>query len=133
MRRFVQEVAQGMSLASSAIDDLVQAVDEMSANIILHGYRGRPGQIEVAVRPEGGGVAVILRDQAPPFDPTLVPEPDLSLPLDRRPAGGLGIYLSRKLTDGILHRPIPGGGNELTLIKRGVRAAAGKPAKEQLE
>jgi serine/threonine-protein kinase RsbW len=95
----------------------------MAANIVLHGYQGQPGQIEVRVRAEGSDVKVLLRDQAPPFDPTLVPEPDITLPLERRPVGGLGIFLSRKLMDEIRHRHLPEGGNEVTLTKRSVRGA----------
>lgn len=123
IRRFIHEAAQVLGAVTKPIDDLVQAADELATNTILHGYRGQPGWIEVAVRPAGGDLLVILRDQAPPFDPTLVPEPDLSLPLERRPVGGLGVYLSRKLTDEIRHHALPAGGNEVILVKRGVRAA----------
>jgi signal transduction histidine kinase len=123
VRHFVQEACKVLDVASRAVDDLVQAVDEMAANIVVHGYRGRPGPIEVHVRAEGSDVAVLLRDQAPPFDPTLVPEPDITLPLERRPVGGLGIFLSRKLMDEIHHRALPEGGNEVTLVKRNARAS----------
>jgi serine/threonine-protein kinase RsbW len=121
LRHFVQEASKALDVNARAIDDLIQAVDELAANIILHGYQGQPGQIEVQVRADGGDVAVLLRDQAPPFDPTLVPEPDVTLPLERRPVGGLGIFLSRKLMDEIRHRVMPEGGNEVTLVKRNVR------------
>jgi anti-sigma regulatory factor (Ser/Thr protein kinase) len=50
-----------------------------------------------------------------------VPEPDITLPLERRPVGGLGIFLSRKLMDEIRHRALPEGGNEVTLVKRNAR------------
>ena len=46
------------------------------------------------------------------------PEPDLTLPLERRPLGGMGVHLARTLTDGMRHRILPGGGNEVTLEKR---------------
>jgi len=118
VRRFVQEAAQGLGAAQRVIDDLIQAVDELSANIILHGYGGGPGEIEIVVRPEEAGLAVVLRDKAPTFDPTTAGEPNLDAPLEERQVGGLGIYLSRKLTDELRHRALPEGGNELTLVKR---------------
>jgi anti-sigma regulatory factor (Ser/Thr protein kinase) len=123
IRRFVAEAAHGLGAVAKAVDDLVQAVDELAANAILHGYRGGAGQIEVLVRPEAGGLAVVLRDQAPSFDPTQAPEPDINLPLEQRPVGGLGIFLSRRLVDEMRYRALPEGGNEITLIKRGGRAA----------
>jgi anti-sigma regulatory factor (Ser/Thr protein kinase) len=47
-----------------------------------------------------------------------VPPPDLDLPLERRPLGGMGVHLARTLTDRLDHRILPGGGNEVTLSKR---------------
>ncbi len=103
-----------------AILDVVQAVDESAANIIMHGYRGRPGSIEVVVWRDGNALLIRLLDQATPFDPTTVPPPDMTLPLDKRPLGGLGVYLIRHLVDEIIHRVTSQGGNELTLVKKGV-------------
>jgi serine/threonine-protein kinase RsbW len=99
------------------VDDMVQAVDELACNTIVHGYRGRAGSIEVEVWREGSRLAVRLRDQAPPFDPATAPAPNLALPLEQRRPGGLGIAMSRQLTDAISHRVMPDGGNELTLFK----------------
>jgi serine/threonine-protein kinase RsbW len=124
VRRFVQEAAHGLGASQRVTDDLIQAVDELAANIILHGYRDAAGEFEVEVRPEGNGLAVVLRDQAPVFDPATAGEPNLDVPLEDRQVGGLGIYLSRKLTDEMRHRARPGGGNELTLVKRNLHSEA---------
>ncbi len=118
IRHFVEDVARDWGAGPHTIEDLVQAVDESAANIILHGYRGRPGKIEIEIRKERNALVVCLRDQAPPFDPTQVPPPDLTLPLEERRLGGLGIYLARRFTDGMSHRVTSGGGNELTLRKK---------------
>lgn len=118
IRRFVEEAAAAFKIDPDAILDVVQAVDESAANIIMHGYRGQPGSIEIAVRRDGNALVIQLRDQARPFDPTSVPPPDVTLPLERRPVGGLGIYLTRLLVDEMRHRATPQGGNELTLVKK---------------
>jgi anti-sigma regulatory factor (Ser/Thr protein kinase) len=60
---------------------------------------------------------VLLRDDAPPFNPLRVPNPDLNAPLDKRKSGGLGIFLARKLTDRIIYRRLPDERNELKLVK----------------
>ena len=67
---------------------------------------------------DGGQVAVCLTDDATPFDPTTVPSPNLALPLEHRPLGGMGVQLARDLTDEVRYRAPASGGNELTLIKR---------------
>ena len=52
--------------------------------------------------------------------PESVPPPDVTQPLDERPLGGMGIHLMRQLMDEVTHRATPQGGNELTMIKKGV-------------
>ena len=118
IRHFIQETGAALDASTSAIDDLVLAVDESATNIIKHGYRGQPGDIEIEVWREDEAVVVRLRDQAPPFDPTCLEDPDLTLPLDRRPVGGLGVFLTRRLVDAVTHRLTSQGGNELTLTKK---------------
>ena len=77
----------------------MQAVDEATTNVILHGYRGGPGWVEVAAERVGDRIVVTVTDEAPSFDPTRVPEPDLSVPPERRRPGGMGIHLIREATD----------------------------------
>ena len=101
-----------------AIDDMIQAVDESATNIIVHGYRDRPSNIEIEVTQEGNALVVRLRDQAPLFDPTRAPPSDVTLPLERRRVGRLGIHLIRQFTDNVTYRITSEGGNELTLRKK---------------
>jgi anti-sigma regulatory factor (Ser/Thr protein kinase) len=118
IRRFVAAEAVELGADQGSVWDLVQAVDESVTNIIVHGYRGNRGIVEVEVRVDAGALVVHLRDHAPPFDPTRVPRPDLGLPLERRPLGGMGVHLTRELTDEARYGIPEGWGNELTLIKR---------------
>ena len=117
IRRFVEDGALALQPDQDAAFDLAQAVDECATNIIEHGYRGRPGSIEVEIDRVDEQLTVVLRDHAPVFDPTSMPPPDLTLPLEKREPGGLGIYLTRQMVDEIQHRALPDGGNELTLVK----------------
>ncbi|MCC7359501.1 MAG: ATP-binding protein [Anaerolineales bacterium] len=118
IRRFVQVAAAQRGLADRAVEDVVHAVDELSANIILHGYAAAPGLIAVRCWAEAGALHISLRDQAPAFDPTTRPDPNLDVPLEQRPVGGLGIFLSRKMLDDLRYQRLPSGENLLTLVKR---------------
>jgi serine/threonine-protein kinase RsbW len=118
IRRFVHDAAAALQIEPDAMLDMVQAVDEAATNIIVHGYRGMPGEIDVQVSREQDALVVRLRDHAVPFDPTQVPPPDLSLPLEMRRVGGLGVYLMRHFTDAMTHRVTLAGDNELTLVKK---------------
>ena len=80
--------------------------------------------------PDGGGFAVIRRsggegaegltltfiDGGVPYDPLQKPDPDLALPLDQRPVGGLGVFLVKKIVDEA-HYEYKDGKNILTVRK----------------
>jgi anti-sigma regulatory factor (Ser/Thr protein kinase) len=116
IRRFVRESALALSGDVEAVPDLVLAVDEAVANIIRHGYKGT-GPVEIEVERHDRDLVVHLRDEAPEFDPTRWAAPDLTMPLERRRAGGLGIPLARASVDRMQHRRRTGPGNQLTITK----------------
>ena len=118
IRRFVEQQGSDLDIDRDLVADMVEAVDESVTNIIKHGYRGRPGILEVEVDVTPGTLIIRLRDHAPRFDPTTVPPPDLSLPLARRPLGGMGVHLTGELTDEVRHRSTEEWSNELSLVKR---------------
>ena len=87
-------------LPSSVVNALNVVLDEAVSNAINHGYdAGVRGEIAVRLRRTGDRVVAEVEDDGRPFDPLQAPPPDLTLPLERRPVGGLGIHLIRKLMD----------------------------------
>lgn len=118
IRSFIEKAAEELKVPESIAYNVIWAVDEVATNIMLHGYAGQEGIIEVEVERQDNTLLVRLRDQAPQFDPTTVPTPDLTLGFEDRPPGGLGIYIVRKLMDQVLYRIPDQGGNELTLVKQ---------------
>lgn len=118
IRGIVRAVADAAGASAACTADMVQAVDEAATNAIVHGHAGSPGWVQVDVAAEGDRFVVEISDDAPAFDPTVVPNPDLSVhPGVRRP-GGMGVLLARICVDEMRYRPRPGGGNILTLVRR---------------
>ena len=120
IRNFIEEEIKSYQVDASAVYDILLSVTEMATNTIVHGYRGKSGPLEIEIGRQGDSIVITLRDQAPPFDPTRVPAPDISLPLEERPLGGMGVHLSREFMDHMSYRYIPEKGNELILKKKGV-------------
>jgi len=115
---FVIDRARGEGVPEKAIDDLHLAVDEACTNVIRYAYPpGREGEIEVSCRALPGCFTVSIRDWGKPFDPLSVPPPDLSLGLDQRPVGGLGILFIRKAADALSYRR-EDGSNLLSIGKK---------------
>jgi len=96
--------------------DVQLAAEEAIANIIAHGYRDAPGEIVVRCTATDEMVEVGIEDSAPPFDPLSLPEPEITSCIEDRSIGGLGIYLIRKLMDGIEYR-YEDGKNILVMVK----------------
>ena len=90
------------------------ALDEIVANIVA--YAGSAPAIDVTFRRRTRGVEVIVADDGPAFDPLARPAPDVTLPLEARQPGGLGIALVRSLMDGVQYERTAR--NVLTLWKR---------------
>jgi serine/threonine-protein kinase RsbW len=116
VRQFIRRQGAQAGADPGAVADIVQAVDESVTNAIVHGYRGHGGTVEVEVERSGKSLVVRLRDQAPPFDPTVLPTPDITAPLEQRLFGGMGVFLTRELTDAVTYQRTRDG-NELTLVK----------------
>lgn len=117
IRQFAEETLTAVCPDPDTLSELIIALNEAVTNVIVHGYRGQPGFIEIAMERTDQQLLIHLRDQAPFFDPTSAPQPDVTLPLEKRQLGGLGVHMMRQFVDGLSYRPISSGGNELTLEK----------------
>lgn len=126
IRQFVRETvastssARGVSLThtSAEIEPFVMAVNEALENIIRHGYQKKPGDITVGIMCSKDTIGVTLCDNSPGFDPTTVSSPDMTLPLEERPFGGMGVHMMREFCDEIRYQRNLRDENELTLIKQ---------------
>lgn len=119
IREFVAEIARLGGFTDKETYSIQLAVDEAASNIIEHAYAGvTDSQLELACSMEGDLLTIMLLDHGRPFDPNLVPPPDLNADLSDRKIGGLGIYLMRKLMDEVRYESSSDGGNRLTLTKR---------------
>ena len=119
VRAFVRDSVAGFGGSKRVADDLVQAVDEATCNVMLHGYRGKAGDVEIEAALKDRKIEIRILDRGPTFDPTTAPVPAPgAIPAPTRPGGmGVGIQLLRTLTDEEHHSARPDGGNELTLVR----------------
>jgi anti-sigma regulatory factor (Ser/Thr protein kinase) len=95
------------------------ALEEAVTNVVNHAFIGVAPPHAIRLRLDIGAetVAAEIIDNGREFDPSAQPRPDLSLPLDKRAAGGLGIPLMRAMMDRIEYRRRDGR-NHLRLEKR---------------
>lgn len=98
---------------------LVLAIDEAVANVIKHGYEGRPDQpIEITLTPVQSadgrrGIAVSVRDRGRQVSPQVIRGRDLD---DLRP-GGLGVHIIRSVMNEYQYSCPAEGGMLLKMVK----------------
>jgi serine/threonine-protein kinase RsbW len=114
---FIDDTLMRFQIDESTIHKVQLAVDEACANIIKHAYFGVAGPLKITLEVSGKEITIIIKDKGEPFDPSSVPPPDLSLDLDKRKIGGLGIHLIQKLMDSVSYSFSSDEGNQLVLRK----------------
>jgi len=106
---------QGMDEEGRA--DVRLVVEEAVSNTIRHGYTDPQGhEIRVRAAVDNGELSLEIEDDGRAFNPLEAPLPDLTLPVEDRPIGGLGITLIRTLMDRVEYRR-SGGKNLLRLVR----------------
>ncbi|CAA6804741.1 MAG: Serine phosphatase RsbU, regulator of sigma subunit [uncultured Aureispira sp.] len=81
-------------------------LDELLSNIVKYSFPdGQEYEIDITIELFTTGKLIIqLTDAGIPFNPFETPEPDISIPLEDREVGGLGILLVKKLMDGYSYK-----------------------------
>jgi serine/threonine-protein kinase RsbW len=119
VRQYIEQASSRLGVCPEVLGDLLLVIDEAVTNVIIHGYDDSEGVVKLHMETEGNSVIISIRDQAKDFDASIVNAPKLDTALKDRPFGGMGIFLIRKMTDEAEFLSLPGGGNELRLVKHG--------------
>lgn len=124
---FVGELAQDADLPVSKAYWLRLAVEEITTNIVRHGYRGG-GVVRLTSEISPDRVWVRIEDEAPGFDPqSHDPARQLQTAPDEREAGGFGLFLALRKLDGFCYERSDGQNrNTLTMFRPRARTDTGE-------
>ena len=116
LTEFATEFSRQHKLPDEERARLLIILDELFTNVVEYGYESTAaeGHIDVALSLQDGRLIIEFVDDGRPFDPLTRADPDLDLPVDDRPVGGVGIAIVRALVDEIGYR-WDGNRNRLTL------------------
>lgn len=114
---FVEQEANSIGLEELQLMQVKLALEEAVTNAILYAYPSEEAkEICIEMDCQNGRLLITVTDSGIPFNPLDKEDPDLTLPPEERPIGGLGVYLVKQLmTDVIYSRSA--GKNRLTMIK----------------
>lgn len=93
-------------------------LDELASNVIRYAYNPHIGDLTVQIDVEDNNAAVSLTllDSGTPYNPLEKPDPDITLSVEERPIGGLGIFMVKKMSDDVSYE-YEDGKNTLTIRK----------------
>ncbi len=98
---FVDEQLEQLNCPMRAQMQIDIAIDELFGNIAQYAYQpGKgPATVRVEVINEPLAVVITFMDHGVPYDPLKRADPDTTLPIEKREAGGLGVYMVKKTMD----------------------------------
>ena len=99
------EFCRDNGVADDVYYDIRLALEEAISNTIKYGYEDQHvHEIRVRAGLENQALFVEIEDDSKSFNPLEAPDPNISLPVEEKLIGGLGIYLLRAVMDRVEYR-----------------------------
>ena len=115
---FIGELSEELNFTPELNFNLNLVLEEAVSNVILYAYSKEvQKEITLLANISDNNLIFVLTDSGKEFDPTKVPDADVTLSAEEREIGGLGIFLIRQIMDTVEYQRIDGK-NVLTLGKQ---------------
>ena len=114
---FVKEYLRCIGI--DGLDKFAIVVEEIFANIAHYAYEDIKRDVEIICDYEkkSNELTITFVDGGVEYNPLNTPEPDITLPLEKRKIGGLGVFIVKKFMDKLCYKR-KDNKNILTLIKK---------------
>ena len=112
---WVRSVSKEWNIGGDLTNKLDMCAEEIFANIAFYAYPEAKGDIEATLEKSNGRIVFEFKDEGVEYNPLERPDPDITLPPEERPIGGLGIFMVKEMADEISYKRVDNK-NVLTLI-----------------
>lgn len=115
---FVEERLAQFDCPMKAQMQINIAIDELFSNIAYYAYNPEvgPATVRIEVVEDPLSAVITFIDHGVPYDPLAKDDPDITLALEDRDIGGLGIFMTKKTMDAVEYE-YKDGQNILTIKK----------------
>lgn len=114
---FVNGLLEEKNSPMNLVFELDIAVEELFVNIAHYAYTPEIGEATIQVSFEEEDVVITFIDRGIPYNPWAKKDPDITLSLEERQIGGLGIYMVKNSMDEVDYAYIDGK-NVVTIKKK---------------
>ena len=115
---FLNNKLDQADVVPSARHHIDLAVEEIYTNIVKYAYPEEPGKATVIwhLQEPEGMLVLEFRDNGPAYNPWEKEDPDVTATVEDRAVGGLGVFMVKKMMDGVDYR-YENGENVVMLMK----------------
>ena len=93
------------NLSEALTNKLDMCAEEIYANISFYAYGQNSGFIKSEIFNNNGKEIIFkFTDEGMPYNPLEKPDPDISLPPEQRPVGGLGIFMVKEMANDVNYK-----------------------------
>jgi len=114
-REFALSRMEQWELPFALAPKLELVLEELLVNVCSYAYGDGDGDVELSLSAEDGALTLLIRDWGRPYDPLTTQEPDLTLDVEERGIGGLGVHFVRQMAREVSYRR-DNEANELTVV-----------------
>lgn len=101
----LEQLEEECQLPAGSMLPINLVLEEALSNVIFYAYEaGSSQEIHIEIEYVAPRLTITIKDTGKAFDPTQKEDPNLHLPVEERPIGGLGIFLMRKIMDEISYK-----------------------------
>ena len=96
---FLDKLLEEKNCSMNTVFELDIAVEELFVNVAHYAYSPETGDVTIQISYEDGIVSITLIDRGIPYNPWEKKDPDITLSLEEREIGGLGIFMVKNSMD----------------------------------
>lgn len=97
------DAVEEWQIDKNTADKLYMCAEELYANVAFHAYPQEAGIIEVILSKNNNDISLTFKDHGIEYNPLNKQDPDITLTPEKRPLGGLGIFMIKKMADNIIY------------------------------
>ncbi|MBW8331778.1 MAG: ATP-binding protein [Prolixibacteraceae bacterium] len=96
----IEDLAEKWELSQTLAMNINLVIEEAVSNIIFYAFNDNDKhEIGISISLENSLLTIKITDDGIPFNPLAQEQPDINLPAEDRPVGGLGIFLISQIMD----------------------------------
>ena len=96
----IDDLAEEWELSQALVMNINLVIEEAISNIIFYAFTDNDKhEIKISVSLNDNMLIIKITDDGIPFNPLAQKQPDINLPAEERPVGGLGIFLISQIMD----------------------------------